>query len=81
MDDIGAFYRRFSPHSAIVTAFFCPFIRTPSFFIVLNSDTLRVINWLSGVYLFLYFDSGTFFAVHYGAGLKIYHIQVVVNLP
>lgn len=49
--------------------FSAPSIRSVVF-IVFNTDTLRVINWLSQVYLYLYFDSGTFFVVHYGGRIE-----------
>lgn len=82
MDDIEAFYRRFSPHSAIVIAFFCPFV-PPKVFLL--SSTLTLYELLIGCRAFIYFSILT--AERFSsyiileAGLKIHHIQVVVNLP
>lgn len=65
MDNIGAFYTRLSRPKAIVIVCSGPFYN----FFLYNTDVLLVINWLSRVYLFLYFDRG-FFAVYYGGWIE-----------
>lgn len=68
MDDIGAFYRRFSPHTGIVIAFFCPFILAQSF---LLSSTLTLYELLIGCHAFIYFSILTaFFVVYYGGRIE-----------
>lgn len=67
MDDIGPFYRRFSPHSGIVIAFFCPFLSQ----VFLLSSTVTVYELLIGCHKFIYFSILTgFFAIYYDGRIE-----------